>query len=328
MHLLLQDFRFSLRLMRKRPGMTLLVLAALILGIGLNTAIFSVVNAVLLRPLPVFEPDRIAWLHSRVNQTGAQLGTSYPDYLDWKAQSHSFEAMAAIYGLSFTLTGNGPPEHLKGMGISASGFRVWGVTTILGRDFTDNDDQPGATRVVVLNYAFWQRKFGGDPRVLGESLVLDNQAYNIVGVLQPTKLSLLQYPDVWVANGPLVSPHIMERDTRYFFPAGRLKTNVSQAQVQAEMDTIANRLAAQYSNTNKNMGIRVEGLVENLTADGRKPLLLLIIASSLIFLLATVNVMTVFMAGTVERAQEFSVRLAMGAARSALLRQLFIQASI
>src|SRR5215469_2082492 len=236
--------------------------------------------------------------------------------------------MAAIYGLSFTLTGNGPPKHLKGMGISASGFKVWGVTTILGRDFIDGDDQPGATRVVVLNYAFWQRKFGGDPRVLGESLALDNQAYNIVGVLQPTKLSLLQYPDVWVANGPLVNPHIMERDTRYLFYAGRIKPNVSLHLGLAEMDTIANRLAAQYPATNKDMGIKVEGLVQNLTADGRKPLLLLIIASSLIFLLATVNVMTVFIASTGERAQEFSVRLAMGAGRSTLMRQLFVQASI
>src|SRR5437660_3326193 len=163
MNTVIQDLRFSFRLMRKRPGTTLLVIVALVLGIGLNAAIFSVLNAVVLRPLPIFQPDRVVWLHSTVKQTGAPLGTSYPDYLDWKSQSHSFEALTAMYALSFTWTGNGPAEHLKAAGISASGFRVWGVSTVLGRDFTDDDDRPGADRVAVLNYSFWQKTFGGDP---------------------------------------------------------------------------------------------------------------------------------------------------------------------
>src|SRR5579864_3790128 len=161
MYSLLQDVRFSLRLMRKRPGMSLLVLVTLALGIGLNTAIFSVVNAVLLRPLPIFQPDRVVWVRAKNIQTGSPLTTSYPDFLDCKAQSRSFDALAAMYYFSLTLTGNGPPEHLKAMGISASGFKVWGVTTILGRDFNDTDDQPGANRVAVLTPSFWDRKFGG-----------------------------------------------------------------------------------------------------------------------------------------------------------------------
>jgi len=179
--------------------------------------------------------------------------------------------------------------------------------------------------VAILGHAFWERKFGGDPGVLGKSITLDDRQYTIIGVLQATQLSVLSYPDVYVANGPLVDQHIMERDTRYFFPAGRLKPGMSQAQAQTEMETIASRLAAQYPATNKNMGIRLVGLAEQLTADGRKPLLLLIIASSLIFLLATVNVTTVFLGNTVERGQELGVRLAMGAARSGLGRQLFLQ---
>ena len=118
--------------MRKRPGMTFLVIATLVLGIGLNAAIFSVVNAVILRPLPINDPDHVVWLNSKVNRTNAPLGTSYPDYLDWKAQSHSFDAIAAMRTVSFTMTGNGPAEHIKGMGISASGLRVWGVYTASG----------------------------------------------------------------------------------------------------------------------------------------------------------------------------------------------------
>lgn len=325
MHSLLQDVQFSLKLMRKRPGMTLLVIAALVLGMSLNTAIFSVVNAVLLRPLPIFEPDRVVWLHSRINPTGAQLGTSYPEFLDWRTQSRSFDGMAAMYFFSVTLSGQGPPEHLKVIGISASGWKVWGIFTVLGREFRDIEDQPGAGRVVILGYRFWQSKFGGDPGVLEKTLVLDDQQYTIVGVLQPTQIKVLT-SDIYVTNGPLLNAHLMERDSRWFFPVGRLKHRVSLQQAQAEMQTIGSRLAAQYPDTTKDMGIRVESMTENLTAADRKPLLLLIIASSLIFLLAALNVLTVFISGAVERAKELSVMVALGSPRSRLLRQFFVHA--
>lgn len=328
MHSVIHDLRFNLRLMRKRWGTTLLVLAALTLGIGLNTGVFSVVNAVLLRPLPVFEPNRIVTLRSKVLQTGTEAGTSYPDFLDWRSQSRSFESMAALNFLSFTLTGTGSPENLKATAISAAGFKTWGVKVILGRDFTEDDDQPGASRVAVLTYPFWQRRFGGDPTILGKKLTLDDQSYTIIGVLQPTEITLLSYPSIYVANGPLLDPHLMERDTRWFFPFGRLKRNASVAQARSEMETIAARLAAQYPDTTKDMGIIVESIANRMTTDERKPLLLLILASSLIFLLALLNVVTVFMSRTVERAPELSVRLSLGASSSALLRQLFLQALI
>lgn len=328
MHSFIQDVQFSLRLMRKKAGMTCLVLAALILGMSLNTAIFSVVNAVLLRPLPVFQPDRIVWLRGKNLQSGSPVGTSYPDFLDWRAQARSFEALEATYYLFFTMTGQGSPQVVKADGISASGFKVFGVKTVLGRDFTETDDQPGANRVVVLSHAFWQRQFGGDPTILGKTLAFDSHPYTIIGILQPTHLKMLDYPDVYVANGPLITPHIMERDTWWFFPYGRLKPNVTLAQVQAEMSTIASRLTAQYPDTNKNMGVTVESLAESYSSQASKPLTLLIVASGLIFLLAAINVTTLFLAATVERARELSVRLALGAARSILLRQLFIQALI
>src|SRR5262249_22642692 len=285
-------------------------------------------NAVILRPLPLRDPDQIVSLYAKVNQTGATLGISYPEFLDWKAQARSFQDIAARYALTFTMTGNDSPEHLKAFGISASGFTTWGVATTLGRGFTEDDDHRDSRRVVVLNHAFWLRKFGGDSGVLGRSIVLDQQAYTIIGVLQPTQIGALKYPDVWVPNGPFIDDRMMRRTSRYFFPIARLKPNVSQVQAQAEMDTIAGRLAVQYPATNKGIGVTSVSETELFTADGRKPLPLLILASSLIFLLAAVNVMTVFMGNTVERGQELSVRLAIGATRSSLLRQLFIQALI
>ncbi len=323
-----QDAHFSFRLIRKRPGTSSLVIVSVALGIGLNVAIFSVVNAVLLRPLPILKPDRVVWLRSKVNQTGAPLGTSYPDYLDWKSQSQSFESIAALRALTFTMTGYGPPENLKATAISASGFKTWGINVAVGRDFADGDDQSGANRVAILNHSFWQRKFGGDSGILGKTLALDNRPYTVIGVLPPIPLNVLRYPDIYVANAPLIDSHILERDTRYFFPVGRLKPDVSLGQATAEMQTIAARLAAQYPQTNKDMGIRLDGFSDQLTADGRKPLPFLMIASSLILLLAIVNVMTVFLAFTADRSSELTTRLALGASRTALIRQLLIHSLI
>jgi putative ABC transport system permease protein len=331
MYALLQDIRFSLRLMRKRPGSTFLVIAALTLGIGLNAGIFSVVNAILLRPLPIREPDRVVWVTSKVNSTGALMGTSYVDYLDWRAQSRSFEAIAAIYGANganFTLTGSGSPESVKASGFSASMFKAWGVDVMLGRSFTEEDDKRGAELVTVLSYHFWQRKFGGDPAVLGKPLILDDKRYAIIGVVQPVQIPTFVYPDLFVANGPLLDSDLLERQNRQFFSFARLKPGITVAQAQAEMDAITARLVAQYPATNKDMGAHVAGVAEQAGADGRKPILLLSLASGLILLLAAVNVATVFLGHAAERGRELGVRLALGATRISLLRQLLVQSAM
>jgi putative ABC transport system permease protein len=309
--------------------MSLLVVAALLFGVGVNTAIFSVVNAVLLRPLPILEPERVVRIFPKINQTGAPIGgISYPEYLDWKAQVHSFEALTVLRAFSFYLSGNGFPEHLKGSGITASGFNVFGVTPILGRSFSENDDGPEVARVAVLNYAFWQRKFGGDANVVGRSISLDDQSYTIIGVLQPVHIGILEYPDVWVPNGLFVDQRMQNRDSRYYFPAGRLKPQATEAQAQAELETIASRLAAQYPASNKDVGIRIVGLTEQLTASGRKPLSWLFAVSSLIFVLACLNILIVFISSVSERRKELSIRLALGSGRFHILRQLFIQSVI
>lgn len=323
------DLRFTGRFLRKRPGMSLLVVVALLLGIGANAAIFSVVNAVLLRPVPIFEPARVVWIFPKLNKTGAAFGgISYPEYLDWKAQAHSFEAITVLRAFSFYMGGSGSPENLKGSGISASGFKVLGVNTILGRNFSERDDRPEAERVVILNHSFWQRKFGADRNIVGRSIALDDQSYTIIGVLQPTQIGILQYPDVWVPNSIFLDQKMQDRESRYYFPVARMKPSVTQTQAETEMETIAAQLAVEYPSSNKDVGVRFVGLVEQLTANGRKPLSFLFTASSLIFALACVNILIIFLSVTAERRKELSIRLALGATRFHLLRQLLGQALV
>ena len=324
MRTLLQDIRFSFRLVRKRPGMSLLVLAAMILGIGVNSAVFSVVNAVLLRPLPISEPERIVVIHATSQQSSA-VTVSYPEYQDWKAQSRSFQSIAALESLYFNLTGNGAPEHLRGVAASASYFQTLGLAPTLGRDLNTEDELPGSARVAIISHGFWQRRFGGDPAILGKTLVLDGLSYSIVGVLPPTQFAYVQFWDVWVGIGPFLDEHLMNRETRYFYVLARLAPSVSRDQAQAEMATIAARLAVQYPQSNKDLGIDLSSMVELATASNRKPLWLMLIASSLILLLACVNVVTVFVSSAIERRKELSIRLALGAGRFVLLRQLFVQ---
>ena len=324
MHSLFEDVRFSFRLVRKRPGMSLLVLAALALGIGVNCAVFSVVNAVLLRPVPLAHPEQIVFVYAK-SQQSSTLSVSYPEFKDWQEQSRSFQSMAALESNYFNLTGNGPPEHLKGLAVTASYFQTLGVVPAIGRDFTKGDEVPGAARVAVISHGLWERRFGGDPAVLGKTLVLDGQPYTIVGVLPASQFTYVQFWDVWVGAGPFLNQHMMSRETRYFFVLGRLAASATTASAQSEMEAIASRLTAEYPQSNKNIGINIQSLVGAFTSGGTKPLWLMQVAAGLIFLLACVNVVTVFIAGAIERRKELSIRLALGATRFAVLRQLLVQ---
>ncbi len=326
--MLLPDLLFTFRLLRKRPWTSLAVIVALLLGVGASTAVFSVLNAVLLRPVPVFEPDRVVRIYAKVNRTGATMGISYPEFLDWRAQCQSFEALAVMRAFSFYSADQEHPEHLKGDGISASGFRVFGVSTSLGRPFTEDDDKPGAPRVTILNHRFWEQRFGSDPEVLGRTLSLNGEGFTIIGVLQPTQVNTLQYPDVWVPNGPFLDERAMSRDIRPYFPAGRLKSRSSPDEARMELETIANRLAAQYPASNKDIGIRFIRLTELLTANDRQPVILLFTAALLIFVLTCLNVVIVLMSWTAGRHRELVVRIFLGASRLQVLRQLLLQATV
>lgn len=328
MHSLLQDLRFSLRLMRKRPGASFLVLTALALGIGVNAAVFSAVNASLIRPLPVDQPDRIVFFFAKTKEQG-YIYYSYPEFLDLKARSRSFQNMSAARGFSFNMTGNGLPEHLSGVGASASYFKILGVTPALGRDFTDDDDRPGAPRVAIINYGLWQRRFGGDHAILGKTLILDGQLHTIIGVLPPSHFYYLQNIDVWVDNVPFLDPSMASREMRYFGILARLAPGVTAKQAQSEMNVLAQQLADQYPKSNQDIATTVATLVDMVPPlRDRHWLWLWSSASALVLVLAWVNVATISIAAAVERRKELSVRFALGASRFVLLRQLFVQSCI
>lgn len=313
--------------MRKRPGMSLLIIAALVLGIGANSSVFAVVNTVLLRPLPLPDPDRLVMVLASSPQF-PNMPASYPEFLDWKAECHSFQGMAAYRAIYVNLTGSGVPEHLKGLRVSASFFRELGVGPAVGRDFSDDDDRPGATPVVIISHGLWERKFGSDPAILGKQLVLDDRQYAVVGVAPANEFTYIRGFDVWIPTGLFLGPAMTNRNNRFDGVVARLNPDATLAQAQAEMGTIAQRMAVEFPQSNQGIGAVVLGVASLVTTQGRRPLLLLLSASGLILLLACVNVVTVFVAGAMERRKELSVRLALGADRAILLRQMFVQSAL
>lgn len=322
MHSLVQDFRFTFRLVRRHAGTSVLVIAALVLGIGVNTAVFSVVNSVLLKPLQIADPQRVALVIAK-SPDSTFRSVSYPEYQDWKAQSHSFQDMAAYQPTLLNLELNGHAEGLFGFKVTASAFDTFGIVPLLGRPFLASDERRGASPVAVISNGLWKRSFGADPTVIGKTIVLQSQAHSIVGVFPETDFPNIR--DVWVEVGPSLDDKIMNRESRSFYVAARLKSSSNLREAQQEMDVIAARLAAQYPKDNKGTGVTVAGLMDRITSPVRRPLALLVLASALILLLALVNVLSVSIASAIERRKELSVRLALGATRFVILRQLFIQ---
>jgi predicted permease len=319
------DLLFTCRILRKHPWTSLAVIAALLLGVGASTAVYAVINAVLLRPVPVFEPERVVRIYARVNTSGATMGISYPEYLDWKSQSRSFDAICVMRSFTFYSADPERPAHLKGAGISASGFNVFGVSVSRGRNFTEDDDQPGARKVAILNNRFWEQHFGSDPNAVGKVLLLDGQEFTIIGVLQTAHINVLDYPDVWVPNGEFVNARVMDRKVRPYFAAARLKAGVTPDQARTELETVASRLAAQYPASNAGIGIKFVGLTDLLTASDRQPVILLFIAAFVIFVLTCSNVVTTMVSWATRRRMELAIRMSLGASRFQVLRQLLLQ---
>src|SRR5579859_458099 len=316
-----QDVRFSFKLMRKYRGLTVLAVSALVVGIGLNTAMFSVVNAILLRPLPY--PDAAKLFMVQTTSPVSVLPVSYSDFLDWKKQARSFSGMAALRITSFNLTGDGIPERVAIKLTSASYFSTLGIIPFLGRDFNDQDDQPGTRRVAIISYGLWERKFGKSPSVLGRVLVLDNQPYEIVGVAPPAMA--IQRMDVWIPIGLFTDSYYLDRSHRFSSVTARLASGTSEAQAEAEMRTIAGRLAKQFPESNLYAGAKMVGISELWLGGIKKPLYLLWAGSGAILLLACVSIAAVFVATISDRRRELIIRLALGASRALLVRQLFIQ---
>ena len=320
MESLWQDFRFSGRMLFKHPGFTLIAVLTLGLGIGANTAIFSIVNAVLLRPFPYHAPERLVTLGEFVPR-----GTvSYPNFVDWRAQSTVFDSVSAVRSNeSYNFTGDGEPERVQGRLVSAGFFSLLGMTPVLGRDFVNEDDRPNATPTVVLGYAFWSRRFGSDANVIGKQITLNNRSYTVIGVAPQN----FQYglDDISIPIGLSADRFKARGSDPGIAVVARLKPNVSQQQAQAETDMIYARMEQQYPDTNTGRRGVLLSLHETFVGDVRLPLLILLGAVALVLLIACANVANLLLVRASTRTREISVRVALGASRLRIIRQLLAE---
>ena len=329
--MLRQDLRYAARTLRRSPGFALVAILTLALGIGANTAIFSVVDAVILRPLPYPEPTRLVELWGNVKRAKVERrGASYPDYVDWRDQSQSFTSMAAVDGSAMTLTGIDEPERIQAEVVSQPYFDLLGIRPALGRLFRPDEDKvPQRDAVVVLGDSLWKRRFGADRGVIGREVQMNGRAYEVIGVMPPSFRGVTDQAEAWVPFMMIgTAEDLAERGNRGFAALARLKPGISQARAQEELDGISKRLEKAYPNTNEGRAVEVSALARELFGDVKKPLLMLLCAVGFVLLIACTNVANLMLARSEARQREIAMRIALGAGRGRVLFQLIVESCL
>ena len=328
------EVRHSLRVLLKQPLFSAVVIITCALGIGANTAVFSVVNAVMLRPLPFHQPGRLVMLFPYDERQGPPAAVydsaaSYPDFVDWRAQNRVFEHVAVYTNESLTLTNGREAVQVQGEAVSADLFSVLGVQPVLGRAFIGNEDEPG-NRVVILSHALWQRRFGGDPNILGKAITLDQEQFQVVGVMPPG----FSYPvrntpiELWTTVAMLREskdggqPMTEVRGNDFLGCIARLKSGISLTQAQADMDIISGALRHQYPDSNTGLAVKVIPLLGALVSDARSGLLMICAMAGCVLLVACLNLANLFLARSMSRRKEIDIRAALGAGRWQITRHL------